>query len=73
MTSLDQNIAVAVRHVDQGRRIVEAQKKRMAKGADGSNSEQLLKTFEASLAIFEEHLTRLLRARDIERRIRAQH
>ena len=57
--NLYENIIMAARHVDQGRHIVEAHKKRMAEGVAGPNSEQLLKNLENSLAIFEHHLIRL--------------
>jgi hypothetical protein len=65
MASLDQQIELAKRHVLEGRRIVMAQRARMASGqVDGENAHRLLASFEASLEIFEQDLARLLRQRD---------
>ena len=56
--------AVAAHHVDEGRRIVEQQRRRIAESGAGSDEVDLLKTFEHSLAIFEADLARLLKERD---------
>ena len=65
MASLDQQIELAWRHVIEGRRIVAAQRARMASGqVDGEDAQQLLASFEQSLEIFEQDLARLLRQRD---------
>ena len=64
MNDLNGQIEVATRHVEQGRRIVEQQRKRIAEGGAGPGAMELLKTFEQSLAIFEADLARLLRERD---------
>lgn len=60
---LDALIATATRHVVEGRRIVEQQRQRVASGGF-SGAEDLLETFETSLAIFEGDLERLLKQRD---------
>ena len=62
MGYLDDRFATAKRHVDEGRRIAEQQRKRIAEG--GAGAEDLLKTFEQSLAIFEANLDRLIKERD---------
>ena len=65
MASLDQQIELARRHVLEGRRIVTAQRTRMARGqVDGESAHRLLANFERSLEIFEQDLARLLRQRD---------
>ena len=65
MASLDQQIELARRHVLEGRRIVTAQRARMASGqVDGEEAHRLLASFEQSLEIFEQELARLLRQRD---------
>jgi len=65
MASLDQQIELARRHVLEGRRIVMAQRARMASGqVDGEDAHRLLASFEQSLEIFEQDLARLLRQRD---------
>ena len=65
MASLDQLIELAERHVLEGRRIVAAQRERIASGqADGESAQQLLLSFEQSLEIFEQDLARLLAQRD---------
>ena len=51
-------------HVEEGRRIVERQRARVAIGWAGSNALELLATFEQSQAIFEQDLDRLLKERD---------
>ncbi len=65
MPSLDTRIALAERHVKEGRRVVEQQRLRVASGASrGLLSRSLLATFERSLALFEQDLARLLRERE---------
>ena len=61
MPSLDQQIELARRHVTEGRRIVAAQRARIASGqTDGEDAHRLLLSFEQSLEIFEQDLARLL-------------
>ena len=65
MASLDQQIELAERHVLEGRRIVMAQRERIARGeVRGEDAHQLLVSFEQSLEIFERDLARLLMQRD---------
>ncbi|KRR10767.1 hypothetical protein CQ12_39995 [Bradyrhizobium jicamae] len=59
--NLDNRIEQAKRRVEQGRRIIARQRKRIV---DGSAAADLLETFEQSQTIFEEDLARLLRERD---------
>ena len=63
MPNLDDMIAVATRHVVEGRRIVERQRERIASKKASFDGHLLLKTFEQSLAIFEADLARLLEER----------
>jgi hypothetical protein len=63
MPNLDDMIAVATRHVQQGRRIVERQREMVAAGKASLDGHLLLKTFEQSLVIFEADLARLLEER----------
>jgi len=64
MTKLDEAISLARRHVEEGRRIVERQRKLIAEKRSGFDATDLLKTFERSLEIFEGDLERLLRERN---------
>jgi hypothetical protein len=64
MGNLDDRIAFATRRVLNGRRIVEKQKKLAAERRADPAAVQLLKTFEKSLAMFEEDLERLLAEQD---------
>ena len=57
-------IAIATRHVEEGRRIVTQQRKLISEGLAVPNAVELLRTFEQSLKIFEADLERLLRERD---------
>lgn len=59
MGILEDRIAVATRHVDEGRRIVEQQRKRISEGSADAESVALLRIFEQSLEIFEAYLDRL--------------
>ena len=63
MRNLEDAIAIATRHVDEGRRIVAQQRKRVAENGAGSDAADLLQTFERSLEIFESDLDRLLKER----------
>ena len=60
MTALDDHIAIARRHVDEGRKIVERQRRLIMTGHAPYNAEDVLATFEASQRIFEDDLARLL-------------
>jgi hypothetical protein len=60
MGNLDDRIAVATRHVTEGRRIVEKQKQLVAQRRAGPHGVELLATFEKSQEIFEFDLERLL-------------
>jgi len=57
-------VATAARHVAEGKRIVAAQKERIArlkaKGLSTLDAEQTLQVFETSLAIFQRHRDELL-------------
>lgn len=64
MLDLDDRIAIAARHVANGRRIVAEQQARVARGEAGAAAFELLRTFEQSLQIFEADLARLFRERD---------
>ena len=64
MRNLDEAIAIATRHVEEGRQIVERQKKLIAEKRGGHDAADLLKTFERSLDIFERDLARLISERD---------
>jgi len=64
MRNLDETIALARRHVEEGRRIVERQRKLIAAKRVGPDAADLLKTFERSLEIFEGDLARLLQDKD---------
>ena len=63
MPNLDDMIAVATRHVEQGRRIVARQRQRVASANASLDGHLLLKIFEQSLAILEADLARLLEER----------
>jgi hypothetical protein len=63
MKNLEHLIAMATRHVDEGRRIVAEQRKRVADNNAGPDAAGLLQTFERSLEIFEYDLDGLLRER----------
>ena len=65
MANLDDAIAMATRHVEEGRRIVERQRKLIAEERGGADANDLLRTFERSLEIFEGDLDRLISERDI--------
>ena len=64
MRNLEEQIAVARRHVEEGRGIVERQRKLIAEKRGGPDAAELLKTFERSQEIFERELNRLLSERD---------
>ena len=64
MRNLDDQIASATRHVENGRRIVQRQRERIASGTAAPGAHELLRTFEQSQAIFEEDLARLIKERD---------
>ena len=64
MPGLDETIARATRHVEEGRRIVAQQRKLISEGRAVPNAIELLETFERSLKIMEDHLELLLRERD---------
>ena len=66
MPDLDYRIALARRHVEEGRRIVERQRARIASGRAGADAGQLLEVFQQSLAIFEQDLASLLKEPDIK-------
>jgi hypothetical protein len=51
MKNLEDLIAMATRHVDEGRRIVAEQRKRVADNNAGPDAAGLLQTFERSLEI----------------------
>lgn len=67
MANLDELIALATRHVTEGRRIVQSQKQLTAECRAGPHGNALLATFEKSQEIFEGDLNRLLRERDANR------
>jgi hypothetical protein len=60
MTAPETRLQMAKRHVLEGRRIVERQKRliefRRGRGLDTSQSEDLLRAFERSMASFEDDL-----------------
>jgi predicted DNA-binding WGR domain protein len=64
---LEDNIAMAQRHVDAGRRILQRQRVLIAQGTAGPDGLALLKSFERSQEIFEDDLNRLIRERDARR------
>jgi hypothetical protein len=64
---LEDKIATAKRHVDEGRRILKRQREIIAQGNAGPDALDLLKTFEKSQEIFEGDLDRLIRERDSRR------
>jgi len=64
MSDWDRKIARARRHVEEGCRIIEHQRRLIAKRIAGPEAETLLATFERSLEIFEQDLERLLKERD---------
>lgn len=62
--TLDDQIKLAERHVQEGQRIVALQRERIAKGKiSGVGADALLITFERTLKKFERHLERLLAER----------
>jgi len=63
MKNLEELIAMATRHVDEGRRIVAEQRKRVTENTAGPDAAALLQTFQRSLEIFEYDLDGLLRER----------
>ena len=64
MRNLEEAIALARRHVEEGRRIVEQQRKLIAEKRLGPDAADLLKTFERSLEIFEADLAKLRQDKD---------
>jgi hypothetical protein len=61
MSQHDEQIAVAQRHVADGRRIVEWQRLRVASGkGNAAEARKLLAVFEESQSIFEDDLAHLL-------------
>lgn len=64
METLEDKIALAHWHVEEGRRIVEQQRKLIAEKHGGPDALDLLRTFERSLAIFEGDLERLIQERE---------
>ena len=60
MAAIESKLAMAARHVAEGRKVVARQRALIAKqklsGADTFDSEKLLVQFERKLAIFEDHL-----------------
>jgi len=64
MGNLDEAIALARKHVEEGRRIVERQRKLVAERRSGPDGLALLRSFERSLEIFEGDLDRLLKQQD---------
>jgi len=65
MSTLDDRIRIAERHVSEARRLVMNQRERIANGLSISpvNARELLVTLEASLEILEGQLDRLRRER----------
>ncbi|MET0677090.1 MAG: hypothetical protein ABW175_14925 [Bradyrhizobium sp.] len=64
MRDLNGLIEQATRHVEEGRRIVARQRKSIAAGNDNPAAIKLLRQFEKSQAIFQEHLERLQKEQD---------
>ena len=64
MRNLDEVIEQAKRHVEDGRKVILRQRERIADGVAAPDDLELLRTFEQSQNIFEEHLARLLKERD---------
>ncbi|TKV78939.1 hypothetical protein FDV58_24890 [Bradyrhizobium elkanii] len=66
MTTLDEKIALAKKHVEDGRRIVASQRERIASGKTYNEAEarELLEQFERVQAIFDSDLKRLLATRN---------
>jgi hypothetical protein len=61
MSDLNEQIEMARKHVAEGRRIVTAQRQRIANGElRGTAALELLTTFEQSLEVFEQDLAQLL-------------
>jgi hypothetical protein len=61
MSGLNAQIEMARKHVAEGRRIVTAQRRRIANGElRGTAALELLATFEQSLEVFEQDLAQLL-------------
>jgi len=65
LSELAEDLALAYRHVTEGRRILDRQRdviaKKKAAGLEGEISEQLLAQFEISQRLFEQHLAIMLR------------
>ncbi|MCA6105559.1 MULTISPECIES: hypothetical protein [Bradyrhizobium] len=66
MSTLDEQIAIAKKHVEDGRRIVASQRERIARGTSYNEAEarELLEMFEQAQALFESALKRLLALRN---------
>lgn len=66
MPTLDEQIAIAKKHVEDGRRIVARQRERIAMGTSYNEAEaqELLEMFEQAQALFESALKRLLALRN---------
>ncbi|MCA6122222.1 hypothetical protein J6500_10025 [Bradyrhizobium sp. WSM 1704] len=66
MATLDEMIALAEKHVENGRRIVAKQRERVESGNSYNiaQARELLEHFERTLAIFESDLKRLLDQRN---------
>lgn len=64
MRDLSKLVEQATRHVEEGRRIVARQRKSIAAGNDNPAAIKLLRQFERSQSIFEEHLARLQKEQD---------
>jgi outer membrane protein TolC len=63
LRNLDAQIEQARRHVEDGRKIVERQRKRVAAGVAVPSAAELLQQFEQTQAIFEHDLARLINER----------
>lgn len=63
----DSRLRMAMRHTEEGRRIVERQRRliadQQARGENTERSESLLVTFELAQAVFEDDLTSIRRGR----------
>ena len=66
MPTLDEQIAIAKKHVEDGRRIVTSQRERTARGTSYNEAEarELLEMFEQAQALFESALKRLMALRN---------
>jgi len=63
LRNLDAQIEQARRHVEDGRKIIERQRKRVAAGVAVPSAAELLQQFEQTQAIFEQELARLIKER----------